>query len=325
MRNLDNLLKNRIINNELLIKYGFNKENDNYVYNKIIKDKFNVNVIINDKMKIAKVIDLDMNDEYILVDTDAYGEFVGTIKNEYEDILNDIVNSCSMIDFSAKQTNKIVKYIKDKYNNNIEFLWEDDLDDGVWRCSDNLKWYAILMKTSKRKFGYQSDERIEILDLKYQKENIKDIIDNKMIYPGYHMNKNSWITIILDNRMKDEEIFKLIDNSYMLVSNNKKMDDLEKKVLYYLRVIPKGKVVTYKQVAEYLGNKGLARVVGNILHKNPDGDKYPCYKVLNSKGCLANEFVFGGFDEQKKRLEKEGIEVINNKVDLKKYQWDEKK
>lgn len=102
----------------------------------------------------------------------------------------------------------------------------------------------------------------------------------------------------------------------------KEMEDgLTQKVYEYLTVIPQGKVVTYGQIAEYLGNKGLARVVGNILHKNPDGDKYPCYKVLNSKGELAEAFAFGGKNVQRERLKKEGIEVVNDKVDLEVYQW----
>lgn len=99
---------------------------------------------------------------------------------------------------------------------------------------------------------------------------------------------------------------------------------LSQKVYDYLTTIPKGKVVTYKQIGEYLGNKGLARAVGNILHKNTDGNKYPCYKVLNSKGQLAEAFVFGGKTIQKSRLEDDGIKVVNNKVDLKIYQWKEK-
>ena len=56
------------------------------------------------------------------------------------------------------------------------------------------------------------------------------------------------------------------------------------KVYEFLKIIPQGKVVTYGQIAEYLGNKNLARVVGNILHNNPNEEKYPCYKVVNSKG-----------------------------------------
>lgn len=94
---------------------------------------------------------------------------------------------------------------------------------------------------------------------------------------------------------------------------------MKQKVYDYLLTIPKGKVATYGQIAEALGNPKLARVVGNILHVNPEPDRYPCYKVVNSQGKLAANFGFGGPEEQQRRLEKDGIEVINGKVDLKKY------
>lgn len=72
---------------------------------------------------------------------------------------------------------------------------------------------------------------IEILDLRYQKEEIKEFVDGKRIYPGYHMNKNSWITIILDGSIENESLFELIDNSYYLSVGNKNINnkvDLEK-------------------------------------------------------------------------------------------------
>lgn len=99
------------------------------------------------------------------------------------------------------------------------------------------------------------------------------------------------------------------------------MNELSKKVYEYLLKVPKGKVVTYGQIATYLGNPRLARVVGNILHNNPDEYKYPCFKVVNAKGRLAPSFAFGGADIQKERLQADGIEVIDNAVDLRKYQW----
>lgn len=101
----------------------------------------------------------------------------------------------------------------------------------------------------------------------------------------------------------------------------KNLEQLEQETYDFLKLIPKGKVVTYGQIAEHLGNKGLARVVGHILHNNPSEELFPCYKVVNSQGKLAPQFVFGGIDEQKSRLEKDGIKVVNNKVDLKVYQW----
>ncbi len=86
-----------------------------------------------------------------------------------------------------------------------------------------------------------------------------------------------------------------------------------------LTKIPKGKVITYGQAAALLGDRGWARAVGNALHRNPDGEKYPCYKVVHGDGTLCDAFVFGGVSEQQRRLENDGIEVINNKVNLKKY------
>lgn len=92
------------------------------------------------------------------------------------------------------------------------------------------------------------------------------------------------------------------------------------KVYDYLRTIPKGKVVTYGQIAEHLGNKKMSRAVGNILHANPLPDYYPCYKVVNAKGLLAKNFGLG-IEEQKRRLEKDGIKVEDYRVDLEICQW----
>ena len=95
---------------------------------------------------------------------------------------------------------------------------------------------------------------------------------------------------------------------------------MDKQALYELLLtIPRGKVVTYGTLAEILGNRRMARAVGNALHSNPDGEKHPCYKVVNSKGELSRAYAFGGIDEQKRRLEADGIVVENGKVDLKRY------
>ncbi len=94
---------------------------------------------------------------------------------------------------------------------------------------------------------------------------------------------------------------------------------VRQRVYDYLCTIPRGKVVTYGQIAAALGNPRLARAVGNALHRNPDGDRYPCYKVVNARGELSRHFAFGGREGQKERLEREGIEVTGFTVDLGKY------
>ena len=93
----------------------------------------------------------------------------------------------------------------------------------------------------------------------------------------------------------------------------------KRQVYELLRIIPKGKVITYGQIAELMGNRAWARAVGNALHDNPDGDKFPCYKVVNSRGELSYAYAFGGIDEQKRRLEADGIVVENETVDLNEF------
>ncbi len=95
------------------------------------------------------------------------------------------------------------------------------------------------------------------------------------------------------------------------------------KVFAYLLTIPRGKVTTYGEIAKHIGNKNFARAVGNILHNNPDEEKFPCYRVVNSKGKLSENFAFGGIFMQKKKLEAEGIEVVGFRVDLNKYKFED--
>ena len=94
---------------------------------------------------------------------------------------------------------------------------------------------------------------------------------------------------------------------------------MKQKVYDFLTTIPRGKVVTYGQIAQALGDRHLARAVGNILHANPDPSRYPCYKVVSAKGQLSPHFAFCGMQAQQRLLEQDGIEVIDGRVDLKKY------
>ena len=134
------------------------------------------------------------------------------------------------------------------------------------------------------------------------------------VQPAYHQNKEHWNSIILDGSIPEEELKRMISESYALIS-----DSPTKRIYEAVKKIPKGRVATYAEVAEMAGNKKMSRAVGNALHKNPDPENIPCFRVVNSKGELAPAFAFGGEDEQRKRLEEDGVEVKGGKVDLKKF------
>lgn len=134
------------------------------------------------------------------------------------------------------------------------------------------------------------------------------------VIPGWHQNKEHWNTIILDGSIPDDTIRDMIAQSYDLVADNQ-----TKRIYDAVCNIPKGKVATYGQVAALAGNPKMSRAVGNALHKNPDPDRIPCYRVVNAKGELSGAFAFGGKNVQAERLMADGIEVVNGRVDLKKY------
>ena len=177
-------------------------------------------------------------------------------------------------------------------------------------------WQLVRVKGSKRAFlwTYELEGRMQ-LNVKVSPE-WRDLWRQayEAVIPGYHQNKEHWNTIILDDTIPDNEVKRMIAESYDLVT-----DSPTKRIYEAVKRIPAGYVATYGQVAEMAGNKKMSRAVGNALHKNPDPDNIPCFRVVNSKGELAGAFAFGGEDVQAKLLRADGVEVIDGRVDLKKY------
>lgn len=179
-------------------------------------------------------------------------------------------------------------------------------------------WQLIRYKGNKKAFlwTYEKDGYIN-LNVKVDPEKAffwRDIYPS--VLPGYHQNKDHWNTIILDGSISDRDVKLMIAESYDLIS-----DSPSKRIYEAVKKIPYGHVATYAQVAEAAGDRKMARAVGNALHKNPDPEHIPCFRVVNAKGELAGAFAFGGPGIQAERLRAEGIEVVNDRVDLGKYQW----
>ena len=179
-------------------------------------------------------------------------------------------------------------------------------------------WQLVRYKGNRKAFlwTYEKDGYI-CLNVKVAPEKAffwRDIYVS--VHPGYHQNKEHWNTIILDGTVPDADVRLMIAESYDLIS-----DSPVKRIYEAVRKIPKGKVATYAQVAELAGDKKMARAVGNALHKNPDPENIPCFRVVNAKGELAGEFAFGGPGAQAALLIADGIEIKDGKVDLERYQW----
>ena len=219
MRVLDNELKNKLIDNVKLSEYGFIQKDGLYLYKtKIHNDEFEIRVVVENNKITSRLFDLSNEDEYVLVDIkDGFGEFVGKLKEEYENELQNIITKCTIPNiFKSEQAKEIIKYVKEKYNDDLEFLWKKFPKNAIWRNKTNNKWYGALLVISERKLEIESDKIVEIIDLRYPKDKIKQVIDSDKIFPGYHMNKESWITIRLNGDVSTKKIFELIDNSYKI-------------------------------------------------------------------------------------------------------------
>lgn len=214
------IFKNRRIIPDKLILYGFVSEADSFLYHTDITDGiFDLLVTVSPSGTVsAKVIDKESGDEYVLHKMEnAIGSFVGNVRAEYEAVLSDIVEKCTESDvFKSKTAHDVIKYVFAKYGDELEFLWTKSPHNAVLRRKDTGKWYAALLTVSASKLGLYSDEKLEIIDLRIQPEKLPKLIDNEKFFPGYHMNKKSWYTIKLDGSVISEEIFRRIDESYLL-------------------------------------------------------------------------------------------------------------
>ena len=177
-------------------------------------------------------------------------------------------------------------------------------------------WQLVRYKYNKKAFlwTYEKDGFIN-LNVKVDPEKAifwREIYES--VIPGYHQNKENWNTIILDGSVPDKDIRIMIAESYEIISYSP-----TRQIYEAVKKIPYGRVATYAQVAEMAGDRKMARAVGNALHKNPNPDNIPCYRVVNSKGMLAEAFVFGGINMQEKLLKEEGVDIINGRVDMDKF------
>ena len=109
---------------------------------------------------------------------------------------------------------EIFEYVKEKYNTKPEYLWQKHPNYAVLRHNDNNKWYAKIMNVTKEKLGLNGKEEIDIIDIKSYPEMIGSLRKEEGVLPAYHMNKEYWISIILNSCFQKEKLLELLDLSF---------------------------------------------------------------------------------------------------------------
>lgn len=117
----------------------------------------------------------------------------------------------------------LLEYVEKEYETKPDYPWKKYQGNAVLRHEDNNKWYGLIMNVERRKLGISGDGVIDVLNVKCDDQMFHDmIIQQKGYIPGYHMNKQSWITIFLDGTIPFEEICGMIDASYEATASKKK-------------------------------------------------------------------------------------------------------
>lgn len=215
----EDITKNKRPIPEKLTLYGFERQENFYRYSAgICGGEFELTLqIAPDGAIEMELIETETREPYVLYKTAASGAYVGKIRAAIEQILTDIVDKCfdSSL-FKAEQTRRAIEFVRDQYQDELEFLWPKFPANGVWRRKDNRKWYGAILTVAGTKLGLDTDRILEIIDLRMKPDDAQDILSREHYYPGWHMNKKSWYTIVLNDTIKDEELKQRIRESYQL-------------------------------------------------------------------------------------------------------------
>ena len=119
---------------------------------------------------------------------------------------------------------EVYDYVKKEYETDPEYLWARYPDTAVLRNASG-KWYGIIMDVSKQKFGLDSDEVIDVLNVKANVEAVDFLITLPGIFRAYHMSKTNWVSVFLDGTASDDTIINLLSDSYemTMAKKNKKL------------------------------------------------------------------------------------------------------
>lgn len=204
-------------------KFGFRKVGEQYLYETDFMNgnfKAILSVSLNGEL-IGKVIDKMNDEEYMQLRSASFnGAYVNSVRSEYRKLLEDISKKvCKDVLFESEQANRITDLILSQFNVKPDFPWEQKQYQsyGTFRHADSKKWFALIMNIKRDTFFKNDDQKtIDIINLKSDNSEQAEKEFSLSIFPGYHMNHKTWISIVLDDSMNDETVMSFVKNSFKL-------------------------------------------------------------------------------------------------------------
>ncbi|MBQ9936918.1 MAG: MmcQ/YjbR family DNA-binding protein [Oscillospiraceae bacterium] len=117
---------------------------------------------------------------------------------------------------------EILVYAKETYQTLPEYPWDTAPNYAVLRHSQNQKWYAVILDVPRFRLNLDGEGKIDILNIKLDPILVGSLRLEKGFLPAYHMNKERWISVLLDGSVPLDKIYFLLNESYILTLNPKK-------------------------------------------------------------------------------------------------------
>ena len=184
----------------------FNKKDNSYYYQESLNDDFYCEILIQDETIETKVYDKNTKEEYIPFNIKSYQ---GALASELHELVDKVIDKLSI---QSNIVNELIKYVKDKYD--VDPVYPFPKDNTSFTLNKNKKWFLLYMNVPSKSLGLDSSAFVNIINIKLDSDEILDLVDERIFYKAYHMNKKYWITINLDNITSIDDISKYIDESY---------------------------------------------------------------------------------------------------------------
>lgn len=209
-----------------MLSHGFYKTKKIYTLEKpFLNGDFKAILSVTLKGQVTgKVIDSMTQDEYYQLRQEAAnGPYVNKVRSAYAALLTDIANACcGDVLFASPQANRLTQAILKRFQVNPDFPWEHSAryqSYGAFRHRSNRKWFALIMNVTRDVLDKDGNmSLIDILNVKISPAQGEELRKTLGIYPAYHMNHKTWISVVLDETLADEKIGELIDTSYQLTT-----------------------------------------------------------------------------------------------------------
>lgn len=209
-----------------LTAYGFAKDGTGYLFSASVpQSQIRITLHISPKGKTEiQAVDGRTGQPYVAWRVaGAQGVFVGQVRQFCKQLLADVAQNCFEPDiFQNAQTKRLIKYIQNTYKDEPEYLWAKFPENAVLRRKDNAKWYAAILRLPAAKIRTGAKGMTEILDLRADPLLLPALLNGTTYLPGYHMNKKSWYTLELNGNVPDKEIFRRVEESYVLAAKKGK-------------------------------------------------------------------------------------------------------